>query len=190
MNTTLFPKADPTFWTRLSQIMMLFTGALSAYYSGTQAVKASIGTETFTAHSYANYSGGSLLAKFTGLFESIFSILFLAMSADMIGGPLFLAYKMDSKNTDSLKNLFLACIASMGSFFGGQSLSYGVDNVIGFFNTYDSAPFGTDFVSQAANTVAYLFDVILHMIESLMYLGLAYLLSNGAFHLVYTILDE
>merc|ERR1711937_993088 len=95
---------------------------------------------------------------------------------------------------DSLKNLFLACIASMGSFFGGQSLKTGVSNVLDFFNNYDSNPYGEDgqagVVEQAANTVAYLFDVSLHMVESLMYLGLSYLLSNGAFHLVWSILDE
>merc|ERR1712167_416801 len=63
----LFPGRDATFWTRFGQISMIFTGAIAAYLSGTAAVEASISTTTFAAHSYASYSVGSVMAKFTGI---------------------------------------------------------------------------------------------------------------------------
>ena len=74
----------------------------------------------------------------------------------------------------------LSAVAGMGAFFGGETLKSGVTDIIGYFNSYDTGaqdgPIG--------NTTAFLFDITLHTIESLMYLGLTFLIANGSFQYV------
>jgi len=192
-NSDLFPNKDASFWTRFGQIAMVFTGAIAAYRSGIEAMQASVLASSWSngkgpGHSFAGYGGNTIvIGDFLGLFESVFSMLFLAMSAEMVAGPLYLAYTMDKKGgNQDMQNLMLAAVVAMGAFFGGETLKSGVTDIIGYFNSYDTGaqdgPIG--------NTTAFLFDISLHTIESLMYLGLTFLIANGSFQLVYEVLTS
>jgi len=187
---------DGTFWTRAGQIAMIFTGAISAYRAGVEAITSSILGETWTeddgpGHSFAGYGGNThIIGDFLGVFESIFSILFLLMSVRLVAGPLYLAYVMDTQlspsqdETQDLTNLMLSTIVAMGSFFGGEMLMGGTNDIIDYFNQYNTGALET----KGENTTAFLFDIVLHSLESLMFLGLTWIVENGCFHLVYTIL--
>jgi hypothetical protein len=187
---------DGSFWTRAAQILMVFTGAIAAYRSGVQAIQSSILGSTWTeddgpGHSFAGYGGNThIIGDFLGVFESIFSILFLLMSVRLVAGPLYLAYVMDKNlvnsqdETQDLTNLMIGCVIAMGSFFGGQMLLSGTDDIIDYFNLYNTGELET----KGENTTAFLFDIILHSLESLMFLGLAWIVGNGCFHLAYVIL--
>merc|ERR1711988_748053 len=189
-NADLFPNKDGSFWTRFAEISMIFTGAIAAYRFGLVAVQASILATSWggnDSHSFAGYSGNTVFIGDTlGLFESVFSMLFLAMSAELVAGPLYLAYTMDKKSpTGDLENLMLAAITAMGAFFGGETLVAGVADIIDYFNGYDTGAMD----NIALNTTAFVFDIGLHSIESLMYLGLTFLIANGSFQLVYDVLN-
>lgn len=99
---------DGTFYTRFAQIAMIFTGAISAYRAGVRAITSSILGETWDesdgpGHSFAGYGGNThIIGDFLGVFESIFSILFLLMSVRLMAGPLYLAYVMDKSLTNSV----------------------------------------------------------------------------------------
>lgn len=190
-NSDLFPNKDASFWTRFAQIAMIFTGAIAAYRSGIAAMQASILASSWSngkgpGHSFAGYGGNTIVVgDLLGLFESIFSMLFLAMSAELVAGPLYIAYAMDKKGGNKdMQNLMLGAVTAMGAFFGGETLVSGVGDIIDYFNQYDTGaqdgPIG--------NTTAFLFDIILHSIESLMYLGLTFLIANGSFQLVLEVL--
>ena len=60
----------------------------------------------------------------------------------------------------------------------------GPDDIIDYFNLYNTGELET----KGENTTAFLFDIILHSLESLMFLGLAWIVGNGCFHLAYVIL--
>lgn len=192
----VFADRDATFWTRFAQIAMIFTGAIAAYRSGVEAVKASILATQWSAasgkgHSFAGYGGNTIfVGDLLGLFESLFSLAFLGMSAELVGAPLYLAYTMDMKSAGApekdLKNLLLGAIVAMGAFFGGETLKNGVADIIGYFNTYDTDAMD----SRLMNTTAFLYDIILHSIESSMFLGLAFLIANGCFELAYEVMTE
>lgn len=198
----VFEARDATFWTRFAQIAMIFTGAISAYRSGVEAIKASILATTWSTsaglgHSFAGYQGNTLLAgDFLGLIESIFSLAFLGMSAELVAGPLYLAYIMDKMSAGSpdkdLKNLLLGAIIAMGAFFGGETLKNGVADIIGYFNSYNTNIFqnsdGTP--NKTKNTTAFFYDIGLHSVDSLMFLGLAFLIANGCFQLAYDVMME
>lgn len=187
---------DGTFWTRAAQIGMIFTGVIAAYRCGVEAITSSILGETWTegagpGHSFAGYGGNThIIGDFLGVFESAFSILFLMMSVRLVAGPLYLAYVMDqnldpSQNeTQDLTNLMIGCVIAMGAFFGGEMLMGGTNDIIDFFNQYNTGALET----KGQNTTAFLFDIVLHMLESLMFLGLAWIVENGCFHLAYIIL--
>jgi hypothetical protein len=112
------------------------------------------------------------------------------MSAELVAGPLYLAYTMDKMsagtNDTDLKNMLLGAIIAMGAFFGGETLKNGVADIIGYFNTYDTNAMD----STLKNTTAFLYDIILHSIESSMFLGLAFLIANGCFQLAYEVMIE
>lgn len=78
----------------------------------------------------------------------------------------------------------LGCIVAMGAYFGGAILDDGTYDIIDYFNQYNTGAME----SKGENTTAFLFDIILHSLEALMFLGLTWIIENGCFHLVYTIL--
>lgn len=59
-DAALAPDRDGTFWTRLGQVMMIFTGGIAAWRSGVATIDASILGEPWSAdkgkgHSFAGY---------------------------------------------------------------------------------------------------------------------------------------
>jgi len=80
------------------------------------------------------------VGNFLGLIESVFTLMFLGLSARAALGPLMIAYQMDQglqtdvDQTQDLRNLLLAIITSMGAFFGGEVLLKGVARILDFFN--------------------------------------------------------
>lgn len=194
-DTGLAPDRDGTFWTRLGQVLMIFTGGIAAWRSGVAAIDASILGQPWTAdagkgHSFAGYGMNTFVGNFLGLIESVFTLMFLGLSARAVLGPLMIAYRMDQNlqsgvdQTQDLTNLLLAIITSMGAFFGGEVLLKGVARILDYFNNYDTGAMETG----RQNTVAFIFDIGLHSVETLMYLGIAYLVENGMFHLVTSII--
>lgn len=198
----VFADRDATFWTRFAQIAMIMTGAIAAYRSGLEAVQASILATAWTSaagpgHSFAGYQGNTLLVgDFLGLIESVFSLAFLGMSAELVAGPLYLAYTMDKRSAGTpdkdLKNLLLGAIVAMGAFFGGETLKNGVGDIIGYFNNYNTNVFvdSNGDSETTKNTTAFFYDIGLHSLESCMFLGLAFLIANGCFQLAYDVLME
>lgn len=193
----VLPNRDATFWSRVAQVLMIFTGAIAAYRAGVKAIQSSILGETWDddehgpGHSFAGYSGNThLIGDFLGVFETVFSILFLLMSVRLVAGPLYLAYEMDQNlslsqdETQDLTNLMLGTIVAMGAFFGGDLLEKGTNDIIDYFNEYNTGELET----KGENTTAFLFDIVLHSFESLMFLALAWIVTNGCYHLAYTII--
>lgn len=57
-------------------------------------MKASINTSK--GKGFAAYGGKSVIGDFLGLFESVFTTLFMALSVELIVAPLYLAYIQDA----------------------------------------------------------------------------------------------
>lgn len=150
-------------------------------------MKASINTSGGSG--YAAYGGKSIIGDFLGLFESVFTTLFMALSVELIVAPLYLAYVQDAQLGSSvsisqdLTNMWVSIIASLGSFFGQYAINEGISQTIGFFNDFNpDAPDGNN------DTLVFVYDVGNHSIISLLYLILAASVSNGFFGLAYQML--
>merc|ERR1712022_66266 len=137
----------PQFLAYAGDLIALVASQLAAAYAGVKSIEASV---HFLTGFYYQYSGASTTGDYLGLWELLSVILFLTWSLAISivgyveGALLWERYEaMEAAGTtvtvvQGYKYLALGCVIGIGAWISGLSLGDSAQELLGFFDNYDS----------------------------------------------------
>ena len=200
-SSDVFGNTMGMFWPALGMIFGILIGSLAGAYAGyktiTYAVKVNYWTNGGAGHSfYYNTQGDASLGGWLGFFESGWVVAFMAVAVGLIVVPYLLAMELETYLSKMAANSALlegegyrhslnGLVLGVASWGAAWVLAEGGDNLIGWFDTYDSSKTTSDSNYKVTSSDSVFMDVLNHTLLTLFYGAMAFVMGGSAWWYVY-----
>jgi len=191
----------PLFWSAFGMIFGIIIGSLAGAYAGYKtigyAIKVNYWTYGGAGHSfYYNTEGDAALGGWLGFFESGWVVAFMAVAVALVVIPYMLAMELETYiskvasdpavlEADAYRHAVNGLVLGLGSWGAAWTLVEGGDNLIGWFDQYDSDKGGSKSTHDSTASDNVFMDVLNHTLLVLAYGAMSFVMAGSSWAYVY-----